>query len=780
MASKKIQGITVEIGGDATGLSKALNSVNKEVNSTSKALKDVNRHLKLDPSNTTLLAEKQKLLKETIEKSRDAIKSLKDADKDLKKQYKDGEIDRETYEQQHVEITKALVEMNHTLDESKTALKETKKQASLLYTAFDKLQSASEKVSETSEKIADGLDKASGKIAPLSASVVAAGTAGIKSISDLDSAVGGFLSETGQAAEKAEYFSDILQDVYKANYGDSYEDIADAMSAIYKNTGATGDSLTALTEDAFALRDAFDYDVSESVRSAKALMDNFGIDGRSAFEMIAAGAQNNLDFSGELLDSINEYSVQFAKLGYSADDMFSIFAKGAESGAFNLDKVGDAFKEFSIRAIDGSDTTKEAFETIGLNADEMTAAFSKGGDEAKAAMQTVIDALAATEDPLERNTAGVGLFGTMWEDLGEDVLLSMRNIQTGAYQTTDALEQIKEVRYDNLADQLQELWRRAQTDILIPLMENVMPLLDDLVAYVSDLIDKFSGMSEEEQQAVLAIGAIITVAPLVLKALSGIASGVSKLSNIFSALSSVIKFIIANPIALLIAAIVALVALIATKGDEIQTLLQKVDDFLQGVFTKDWTEVFGPVLGEILNSFFARVKSIWDNIKKIFDGIIDFIRGVFTGDWERAWTGVKEIFAGIFDGFISAAKRPLNAVIGMINSAIGGINLLIKGINKIPGVDIGEIGKIPYLAKGGILYNGSAVVGEAGPELLTMDQGRAVVQPLTGQTSTSYSNNFGGITLNVYGAPGQDVDELADAVADRFEAIVRQKGAVFA
>ena len=115
----------------------------------------------------------------------------------------------------------------------------------------------------------------------------------------------------------------------------------------------------------------------------------------------------------------------------------------------------------------------------------------------------------------------------------------------------------------------------------------------------------------------------------------------------------------------------------------------------------------------------------------------------------------------------------------MINGAISGINTLIKGVNKIPGVNIGTIGSVQYLAKGGILYDGTAVVGEAGPEILTVDNGRAVVQPLNSSTSTSYNNSFGGITLNVYGAPGQDVDELADAVADRFEHIVQQKGAVF-
>ena len=157
-------------------------------------------------------------------------------------------------------------------------------------------------------------------------------------------------------------------------------------------------------------------------------------------------------------------------------------------------------------------------------------------------------------------------------------------------------------------------------------------------------------------------------------------------------------------------AIIGFVALIATKGDEIQAILQKVDDFLQGIFLMDWTQVFGPGLGDVLNAFFVNVKSIWDAVKRIFDGVIDFIRGVFTGDWERAWKGVQNIFGGIFDGLVALAKAPINMVIGILNGAIGGINKLIQGLNKIRfdvpdwvpglggksfGITLGTIGKIP-------------------------------------------------------------------------------------
>lgn len=245
--------------------------------------------------------------------------------------------------------------------------------------------------------------------------ILAAGTAiagvsvaAVKSANDIDQAMNQYIASTGKSTEETERYKKVMEDIYTNNYGDSFEDIGEAMASITQNLGDLDDtSLQTVTESAFALRDTFGYEIPESTRAAKAMMDNFGTSGEEAMNLIAAGAQNGLDYSGELLDSISEYSVQFAKVGLDADDMFKVFQKGAESGAFNLDKVGDAVKEFSIRAIDGSDTTVDGFKRIGLNADEMAAKFSAGGDTAKQAFQETIAALASMENPLEQNTAAL-------------------------------------------------------------------------------------------------------------------------------------------------------------------------------------------------------------------------------------------------------------------------------------------------------------------------------------------------------------------------------------
>ena len=97
----------------------------------------------------------------------------------------------------------------------------------------------------------------------------------------------------------------------------------------------------------------------------------------------------------------------------SADEFLTSLVNGADAGVFSIDKVGDAVKEFNIRAKDGSDSTIEAFTSLGLNAEETMAKFAAGGDEAKEAFFQVVAALEGMEDPMAKNTAAVALFGTM-------------------------------------------------------------------------------------------------------------------------------------------------------------------------------------------------------------------------------------------------------------------------------------------------------------------------------------------------------------------------------
>lgn len=324
-------------------------------------------------------------------------------------------------------------------------------------------------------------------------------------------------ASTGATGEELEGLKDVAKNVFANNYGESYDDVANAVANVKKQLGdLPADELQTITESAFALSDTFEYDIAESSRAAKAMVDNFGISGEYAMELIATGAQNGLDYSGELIDSINEYSVQFAKVGLDADDMFHIFQSGAENGAWNLDKVGDAVKEFSIRAIDGSASTAEGFAAIGMNANEMAWKFTQGGDAAKQAFQETVSALTSMEDPVARDAAGVALFGTMWEDLGVDAVASLGNIQDGAYATGDAMNAIKSVKYNDIGSAIEGLKRSvgsftidARAAFATGIAGAIGTLVNALNSADGDISVVFDGIVNAAKQAFSTFGEVI-------------------------------------------------------------------------------------------------------------------------------------------------------------------------------------------------------------------------------------------------------------------------------
>lgn len=332
---------------------------------------------------------------------------------------------------------------------------------------------------------------------------VATGAAVVKSTKYLanlgdayNSAVNDISAGTGLVGEELEGMSDVLKDVYGSNFGESMEDAAAGITSVYQATGLTDEALAATTKGAYALADTFGYDVAESARAAKAMMTNFGVSGEEAMGLIAAGAQNGLDYSGELIDSINEYSVQFSKLGFSADDMFNIFQQGTDSGAWNLDKVGDAVKEFSIRSIDGSKTTVHAFEALGLNADEMMKTFAAGGEDASIAFQGVLTSLMDMDDQVMRDAIGVELFGTQWEDLGVEAMAAMADINKEAYNTEDALGKINSVKYDNLTDAFEAVKRQGEVSLL-PLASTIANAFTQIAPLIGDVFEQLGPIIEQ-------------------------------------------------------------------------------------------------------------------------------------------------------------------------------------------------------------------------------------------------------------------------------------------
>ena len=653
---------------------------------------------------------------------------LAEANKKVEQSTKKAAQKSEDIEKDTAKVKKSVKE-----DVTKHHEEENEKQEQSDKDSYKERESSAKNHSSVLKSLGKGTAAAIGtSFLAVGSTVAGVGIMAVSSANDLDKAMNQYLASTGKGREETERYKKVMEDIYTNNYGDSFEDIGQAMSEVTKNLGELDDaSLREVTESAFALRDTFGYEIPKSTRAAKAMMDNFGISGEQAMNLIAAGAQNGLDYSGELMDSISEYSVQFAKVGLDADDMFKIFQKGAESGAFNLDKVGDAVKEMAIRVVDGSDTTAQGFEAIGLNADEMAAKFAAGGDSAKEAFSQTIDALAAMEDPLAQNQAGVALFGTMWEDLGPEAVTALAEIEDGAYDTAGAMASIKDIKYDDIGAVFEGLRRSIEVLIiplgeqLIPLMaeliDNVLPLLEQalppLVDAVSDIIEALGPAVEEVlptlMDALAEIGEPLMdmaeeIFPVLLDAVNEILPLMAELiGEILPVMAEVLEEILPPLIEIISTILPPLIELISALLPIFEvaiSLLQPILDLFTSLLTPivnlisqgltplvnslmpliqmianqliPVIQLMADAISNSLSGVLSTATSIMGNLTQIFRNIVDFIKNVFTGNWKAAWQNVKNIFSNIVSGLGSIFKMPINAI-------IDGINGFIKGLNKI-------------------------------------------------------------------------------------------------
>lgn len=522
-----IKGIIVEIGGDTSKLQKALNKVNSTSNSLSKELKGVNSLLKFDPKSTELLNQKQELLSESIETTKDKLQQLQRIKEQADKKMANGDkISAENYRNLQREIVATQNKLNGLTDE----LKQFNTENSKITKASKKIEEYGNKISKASDKVNDLGNKAS----VVSGAVVAGGAALVNSAMSLEDAVAKYISSTNTATNETEKYKTVLENINKANYGDGYEDIANSMAAVKMQLKDINDAdLENITEKAIALRDLFGYEVSESIRAVKALMDNFNITADESFNLIAEGKKQGLDFSNELLDNINEYSVQFKKIGLDAEDMFNIFKVGSENGAFNLDKIGDAVKEFSIRVIDGSNTTEDGFKRIGLNADEMAKKFANGGETAKQAFIEVVNRLGKMDDKVSQSVAGVDLFGTMWEDLGPTVITSFSKMDAGISKSSNSMQDSIDELYNTTKKKAETQLKRLQS-LGADFGEEMLPVLEKIIDKAEDFINCLEDMSDEEKENITKIALLVAGFGPLTKAVGTAGSAIGTITKGFS------------------------------------------------------------------------------------------------------------------------------------------------------------------------------------------------------------------------------------------------------
>lgn len=628
---------------------------------------------------------------------------------------------------------------------------------------------AKSKVMELAIKIAGKVDKSLGtstkaankqlatiqKAANKASTVMTAGLAAMgtgaiaatKYLADLggewQTATNQMASATGAAGEELENLRDVMENVYADNFGEDVADVADAVALVDRNmANLDKNGLTNATEGALALRDAFEYDVAESTRAAEAIRKNFGSSAEEAFSLIAAGAQNGLDYSGELIDTINEYSSQFSKLGFTADGMFNLLQSGADSTAWNLDKVGDAIKEFSIRAIDGSDTTVAAFKDLGYNAEEIMATFAAGGEGANEAFFDVINTLLDVDDQVKRDALGVALFGTMWEDLGVEAMEAMAGASQAAYDTEGALEQINQVRYNDLDSALQGIGRQMEVSLLpaadavyqslmdnmpeiTEAMEEVSPVIAEIAEDFADwaggaisdglpvLVDGIKDFADwagkaydkaqpflsflwEHKGTVLAVAAALRVLGPAIGAVTTAMSMYSKDKTFMAPLQSSGKITqitgafkafgsaLMGPLGIIIA-VAAAIALLYKNWDTVKAWLVNFGNTVNQIWT-NFSNMVGNAIAAIGEKFpllGAYLQGWWESIQAAVDNVKAIFQNIIdfiSNVFSGNWSAAWQNIVNIFGNLFGMI---VNLAKAPINGVISAINWVISKINSI-------------------------------------------------------------------------------------------------
>lgn len=822
----RIKGITIEIGGDTTALSKALSGVNKEINTTQKQLRDVERLLKLDPGNVTLLEQKQRLLADSVEQTKQKLDSLKNAEKQVQQQFAQGKVSQAQYDALQREIVateadlrkaeKAASSLQDEIAQSKgeSALKQLGDAASETASKVKKIdEKPIEDVEDAAKDADDALeeagDSASSFADHLKADVLVEGIKGIVSgIKDLNEETKEYRKIMGTLETSSE----------AAGY--SAEETSEAFSQLYR---ALGDDQSAATTTAnLQAIGASQKDINSLISSAVGAWAKYGdsipIDGlaESINETIRAGQVTGTfadvlnwgskegETFGVMLKENTEENEEWNKAvqeASSAEDFFNLALQDAETQADRtnlvlqamadqgLSDVGDAWYSNNKDIVDANNAQLEFTKKAAELSERVQPVLTAVQEGINGIMQAILDATAG----IDMDTI-VGYVQSFFDAISNVVsfLIENKEIVIGVIGAIGlALTALKIVEF-------------VQSVISgISAISSALSFLAVLVLIVTkgEEIKAWLAGFNEWLQGVFATDWTEIFGPVLGNVLNGFFSLLKGIwDGVYQVLNGVIDFIQGiftgnweqawSGVQEIVSGVWNYITgLITGACDLIEGILLGLDSWLQGVFKTDWTEIFGPGLGDIINAFMRNVENTWNAIKQIFQGVLDFIKGVFTGNWKQAWQGVVNIFGGLFNSLVNMVKAPLNGIIGLLNGAVGAINSLIGGLNSISftmpkwlggghfGLSIPYIPSIPYLAKGGILSQGSAIVGEAGPELLTMMGNRAMVQPLTNNTTNQ--TDLGGVNITIYGAPGQDVRALADIIMDEMQNATERKAAVF-
>lgn len=432
---------------------------------------------------------------EELKQQKEQVEQLTNALKKSEENYEKAANRIQTWETDLIKAKTETAKASNAVDENAKAMKQAADATEEYGQSLEEVKEEAAKGAGGLGGLGDVLGKLKNPMAVTAAGAAALGAAftkaakeGVQFAIDLQSASAKLQGATGASVKEMKQYEEVLKDIYANNYGDSLESVAEAMQKVKQYTGELDSSeLKDMTENAMALEDVLDMDLSETIRGVNVLTKKMGLSSKEAFDLMAKGAQNGLNKTDELGDNIAEYGPLWQQAGFSAEEMFTILQNGLDSGAYSLDKVNDFVKEFAISLSDGR--IEENLSSFSTETQNLFQAMKEGKATSKDVFYSVIEDLKSCTNEQEALT----LASTVWSSLGEDnamdVIRSLTEVNDAYKNVNGTMESIKEISYDSVESKLESLGRKVKTEILEPIADDALPLIDKGIDAVGKVLD---------------------------------------------------------------------------------------------------------------------------------------------------------------------------------------------------------------------------------------------------------------------------------------------------
>ena len=691
MASR-VKGITVEIGGDTTGLDKALSKINSSIYKTQYALKDVNKLLKLDPTNTTLLAQKHDLLQKEIANTENKLEELKKADKQAKIQLESGDLGKDKYN----DLQREIIATEQHLKE----LKNTTGSGSV----------AMAKIAATTGEFGSKATAAGKAIMPISTGMLAIGTIASKTAIDFETAFTGVKKTVDATEEEFASLKEGIIEMSKETNSSAVEIAAVAEAA--GQLGIEKENLLEFTKTMIMLGDTTNLEATEaaSALSKFANVTNMSADNYERLGSVIVDLGNNFATTERDIVSMGTRLAATGELAGFSEQQIMAIATALSSLGIEAEAGGSSFSKLTklmqVSVETGNKKLDKFAKVAGMTRDEFVQAFEK---DSLAAIGAFISGLNDTERNGKSAIAILDELG-MTEVRLSNTILSLSNneevlnraIRTAnnAWDSNTALTKEAELRYQTLAAKINQLKARF-ADIGVIIGEILMPYIEKFVTKISQLVDWFSNLSPEIQNIIVQIGAFIAVLGPTLLIIGKVLTVVS---TIFGTLSKVggIVTLLTNPVGQIIAAILLVIAAITTVVATIKALWKNCEWFRNGVlgltnFLKLMLTGFLSWLQESINGFITFfqsmlllaqtiVKVACEKIKSVISSVAKFFMETIPS-WFSAGTNkikiiITELQQKISSAFTSIKNWISEKVTSAKNAAVNGFWSLVNGVGS--------------------------------------------------------------------------------------------------